>query len=58
MIDPATCSMVASGWFSDLAVFTVLGAFVGGVEPVAVSELVIGDLGDYLRNIWNVRLPN
>ena len=50
--------MVASGWFSDLAVFTVLGAFVGGVEPVAVSELVIGDLGDYLTNIWNVRLPN
>lgn len=53
VVDPRTCTALASQWLDHTDTF---GEFVGGGDGVAVSELVHGEAGDPLVNIWSMVL--
>lgn len=53
VVDPSNCAALASQWLDHTDTF---GEFVSGGDGVAVSELVHGEAGDPLVNIWSLAL--
>ncbi len=53
VVDPSACRVVASQWLDHTDTF---GEFVAGGDGIAVSELVHGEAGDPLVNIWSMVL--